>query len=730
MNLNFWKNLLTAVSVIGIVALSADDARGCGWEPSRSVSRYPAFQFVNTPALQSKTEELNEETVDYWYDYAGGEVGRGEVSSFLSQATYAEISSGKDKNSFYRYLVAKGDTAALNFLKQSLRFSEALEASRENSWDYDSQSSDKLAEVVAGIRVPSQSNPMFERYVFLLVRANAAMHRYDNVIGLWNKYQGVIKNHGLKERLLGYLGGAYYHTGKYVDAISIFAKNGDANSLNWCLSRLVGASNLLKLFDENPNSEAVYYVLQDYMNYLWLLKLNQAEEYNFPFPGNPYRNGAYSAEGNLAGACNAIISMAEVALENPHVEYPQVWATAKAFAFNLVNSGDMAKKEIAAAARLKGTPEMDSNRRRISFWIDFSNYNEGDSIQSALLAKEYNTLYVKARSQSTLASYYNNSPESYRPSDIADYAFLANFVVPYAELQYRDTSLYYRVLVLMDGVRAMNSGQDYWAFEPQQRYTYTLQTKGLKALARMLDDRSGLSQLDKSIFSSAEINPNPIYDALGRVALSLGDYDEAIAYFDRVDVYWMGRQGFYAYLQARYDNETKPFARSATNYVSEDSVKLIGTVNYRADYCRRLRNLKTLYDNAPSGQKPQLGYEYAAALFQASAQGDLWAISNNMWSVGHLVDALSDRSASVLEEVSRMKAPNDVKARIYYGIASIQTSSDGSFYEMYDYRNRWNWDRFSPARLRAYAELAKLYTKVDDRRITGCDVLRSYISSH
>jgi len=51
-----------------------------------------------------------------------------------------------------------------------------------------------------------------------------------------------------------------------------------------------------------------------------------------------------------------------------------------------------------------------------------------------------------------------------------------------------------------------------------------------------------------AVISSAEINPNPIYDALGLVALSRGDYDEAIAYFNCVDVYWMGRQGFYAYL--------------------------------------------------------------------------------------------------------------------------------------------------------------------------------------
>ena len=124
MNLNFWKNLLTAVSVIGIVALSADDARGCGWEPASSVSRYPAFQFVNTPAPQPKSDELNGETVDFWCDYTGGRVDRDDVSAFLSQATYAEVCAGKDNSPFFRYLEAEKDTAALNFLKQSLHFRE------------------------------------------------------------------------------------------------------------------------------------------------------------------------------------------------------------------------------------------------------------------------------------------------------------------------------------------------------------------------------------------------------------------------------------------------------------------------------------------------------------------------------------------------------------------------------------------------------------------------------
>lgn len=267
-----------------------------------------------------------------------------EISDFINTATYADVKDRRDKNPFFRYLVEHNDTAAIGFLSESLDFSEALANYYQNVWDYRKPSESGLSEIVDRLSIPSENNPMFERYVFLDIRANAAMHRYDKVIELWNRYNKMIKNENLRERMLGYLGGAYYHTKNYVDAISIFSNNGDVNSLNWCLARLVGIDNMIKLFNENPNSDAVYYVLQDYMNYLWLLKLNQAQEFSFAFPGNPYRNGAYDVEGDLTRECRRLIAVADMAVADARVEYPAVWATAKAFALNLLNDGKCVKK--------------------------------------------------------------------------------------------------------------------------------------------------------------------------------------------------------------------------------------------------------------------------------------------------------------------------------------------------------------------------------------------------
>ncbi|MBD5285012.1 MAG: hypothetical protein HDS29_01890 [Bacteroides sp.] len=727
MTLNFCKNFLTAFIAISLTVFSSVEADACGWEPTHSPSRYPAFMFVNTPQVTPIDDNVNHETVDFWYDYVGKKVGMSYIRNFMANPGYAIAVGGKSDNPFINYLVEKKDTAAIRFLAESIRFNEARKSYVADSWEYNTPEESRLPEIVDEIRIPSASNPMFERYVFLDIRANAALHRYDKVIELWNRYNGMIKNESLRERMLGYLGGAYYHTHNYVEAISIFSKNGDANSLNWCLAQLVGTDNMTKLFNEDPNSDAVSYVLQDYMNYLWLLKLNKAQEYNFAFPGNPYRNGFYDVDGDLRRECEQLIRIADTAIADKRVEYPAVWATAKAFALNLLEDGAEAKKVITQAAGLKATEAMAQNLKRIDFWIDFSNYREGEN--SKMLAERYNSLYVNAKSQAPLVANLGYNQFYPYPQYIADYAFLADFIVPYATLMYRDSALYYRALAMMSGVMAMNPAQNYFAFEPSRLATSELHWNGLSAMVEALEHRDRLAPIDKAIFSSGDVDPNAYYDALGRIKLSEGDYDKAIGYFDKLDPYWIGRQGYFVYLQVRYDKPVVPFKRVLRSWLSIDSVSLIDTDNYRADYSRKLQRLKQQYDIADGKDRAIAGYDYAAALFQASAQGDLWAVSDNLWSVDQQVDSLSQRAIQVLQESAKFAEDANMKARIFYAIASIHSSNDApSYVWARGATDKWDWNTFSPVQLHAYAELAKLYNNIDDARIRSCDILSSYIT--
>lgn len=712
MILNFCKKSAVAVSIMLVCGAMAS---ACGWEPEYSSSRFPAFQFVDTPGTRPLSDDINSETVDFWCGYTGNEVSYSDVRDFIANANARSVKDDRDRTPLLKYLYSRKDTAALDFLQLSLDFSDALNQYIGNVWDYTGPEQSGLPQVAAGIKVPARSNPMFERYVFLAMRAAAALHDYDKVISIWSRYKGEIRNQQLLKRMEGYLGGAYYHTGRYADAISIFAANGDSNSLNWCLAHLVGTDNLSMLMRRDPESDAVYYVLQDYMNYLWLLKLNKCGAEYFGYPVNPYRNGATVVDDDLTKACRSLIALADSALADSRLRYPMVWATARAFAWNLLDDNSKALESAELASKLAGTEAMKQNLWRVALWIDMTSTDGNDP----KLADRLNTLFAKAAGQAGMVPDYGVYP--YSPGDVADFAFLADFLVPYVALQTRDTAGFYRALAMMEAVSRMKKSKDYREFKPSVNMTGSLQWRGIKELLRQLDNRGSLSPLDKAVFSCADIDVNPLYDAMGRIELASGNYAVAAGCFDQVDPYWMARQGYYPYLQKRTAGATMPFGRRQRSWQTLENTDTLQSVNYRADYCRKLQEMESRYNSAEGEQKARAAYEFANALFQASAQGDLWAIGDNGWSVYSQDGPLSRKAAEVLEKSVGLASDQSLKARMLFGQASILMEDEKPWQQ-----SRKPWD-IHP---NVYKQLALLLPHVKDSRITGCDVLKQYISRH
>ncbi len=717
-----------AVSLLAI--FNPSEPAACGWEPSYSASRYPAFLLTDTPVSYPRDSDVSYETVAFWEEYVGNRVDYSDIRDFFNTATYTSVARRTDRNPFFLYLVKNNKTAAIRFLEKSIQFNEALAARTDESWDYRKPDDSRLGAIAAGITIPAKTSPLFGRYVFLAMRVNSALKRYDEVVSLWNRYSPSIPDGALKERMRGYLGGAYYYQKNYVDAISIFAENGDAASLNWCLSHLVGTDNLEKLFRHDPNSIAVQYVLQDYMNYLWLLRLNRAREFNFAMPGNPYRNSETEDDTDLASECRRFLPLADKAMADPKVSDPMMWATAKAFALNMMGNGDEAKSAIARAAGLKGTQAMKSNMERVRLWIDFSNLNESDTKESASVAERYNALYARAAGEAPVAA---NRPVDFPPSYIANYTFLADFLVPYAAIIYRNTPRYARALAMMEGIRNMNMGETYSYFNPEKLPTASLPASAIAALLEMAADPAKLSPLDKAILSGAHLNMNPIYDSMGRIELSRGNYAKALDYFEKIDPFWISRQSYYPYLQIRYNAPSVPFKRRDSRDLDADSISNPESHNYRADLCRKLIYLKKTFQSTAGEAKAIAGYNYAAALFQASAQGDLWALSDNCWSTTTPSDSLSRLADRILAESVTYAENPTLKGQILFAKAGIRAPKPDDNYLPQPFyltsEGHYQWNRPTKSQMEAYAELARLYPSIKDPQIKGCDVLKAYIDN-
>lgn len=706
---NFCKKLAAAVSVM---LVPAGAALACGWESELTSSRFPAFQFVDTPGTRPLSDDINSETIDFWCDYTGNEVTYSDVRSFIADADGETIRNGRGKTPLLDWLYSRNDTAAIAFLQHSLDFSDALNQYTRDAWDYTGPGQSRLPKVAAAITVPSRSNPMFERYVFLAMRAAAALHDYEKVISLWSRYKDQIANQQLLQRMEGYLGGAYYHTGRYADAIDIFAANGDANSLNWCLSHLVGTDNLSRLMRRSPESDAVYYVLQDYMNYLWLLWLNQ-EGSALSFDN--HNNESAVENEDLTKACNSLIALADSALADRRLQHPMVWATARGLAYGLMGDTLQAQKSLSLASSLAGTKAMKQNLWRIRLWNDLAASGRTD----ADVANRLNALFLKARPQAAMVPDYGTY--SYAPGDVADFAFLTDFLVPYMARQHRDTPQFYRPMAMMEAVRRMKPSKNYVDYKPSAVKTASLQWRGINELIDKIDPRSAKSPVDTVIFSCANIEPDPLYDAMGRVELANGNYAAAAGWFNQVNPYWMARQNYYPYLQLRSGAASVPFGRCQRSWLTDEDIDTLRSVNYRADYCRKLQALEARYEAATGQEKARAAYDFADALFQASAQGDLWAVGDNGWSVYSNVDPLSRKAAEVLSRSANLASDREMKASMLFALASIATEDVEPWQS-----NVKPWDQHADA----YRQLAALLPGLKDRRITGCDVLKQYISSH
>ena len=110
MILNFCKKSAVAVSIMLVCGATAS---ACGWEPEYSSSRFPAFQFVDTPGTRPLSDDVNSETVDFWCGYTGNKVSYSDVRDFIANANARSVKG--DRTPLLKYLYSRKDTAALNF---------------------------------------------------------------------------------------------------------------------------------------------------------------------------------------------------------------------------------------------------------------------------------------------------------------------------------------------------------------------------------------------------------------------------------------------------------------------------------------------------------------------------------------------------------------------------------------------------------------------------------------
>ncbi|WP_290541082.1 hypothetical protein [Alistipes sp.] len=149
----------------------------------------------------------------------------------------ADTPSGR--NSFVGWLShpENGDARRLLLLAKQC---EEVRANRNSPWYYPCEGDDVTTRLCA-VRDSSLTcteGPLLDRYTLQAVRAMFSLSEYGACINLWQERQASLPAGWVRDRIEGYVAGALLRTGEASEALEIFARHEDVESLIFCARQL------------------------------------------------------------------------------------------------------------------------------------------------------------------------------------------------------------------------------------------------------------------------------------------------------------------------------------------------------------------------------------------------------------------------------------------------------------------------------------------------------------
>ena len=107
---------------------------------------------------------------------------------------------------------------------------------------YDNDPRLQILDSLADVAMSRLDGQLGDRYAIQAARALRATRKFDDIIALFNRHQ--FNDYELKSIFEESLASAYYHTGRYDDALKIYRRKDDERSLQWTLEKLGKATNI------------------------------------------------------------------------------------------------------------------------------------------------------------------------------------------------------------------------------------------------------------------------------------------------------------------------------------------------------------------------------------------------------------------------------------------------------------------------------------------------------
>lgn len=736
--------------IVSLLLMSVGRSLAC-------VSEKPTYNYylMCVEPTQQQTESKQLKAInDFWKQYTNGRVdsyvnGWDSKTDTDAPTFIMKLARQKKDYEMVRYL---------GWLNKYLKISSDL----TDTWDYPTrkqllQRKQVLTQMLTAAKA-YHGRRLSAQYRLLAMRANMLLGNDIQNISYWKATSNRMPQSVYRDMMENIYARALLKTSKQRDALEIYARQNDQQSMRWCVRHYRNLSGIKAIYARNANSRVLPYLVQDFVN-----NVQETQDvYTRPSAFTPDTDKAqwtkkeYTEAIEEVGAraiyqdeAQAFIAFATQVLKEGKTTTPALWHEATGALQLLLGNYSAAKTALAQAITAEGTQRMHDNARAIAD-INSVYTEKMDEQQQSHLIKEIEWM----RSMTKLAETKDEQGITY----VADPYFanmlqrmVYNHLVP--ELQKQGNGfLALAMLANMDNhdndgtlpsirkhVPTYYQPANSYINLPDWRGDYYdalqhLTVDSLKQYVAYLHTTHTDSPLAEAACKSSYQNDDYYNDLIGTRLMASGRFEEAIPYLKKVSTDFIYNSNICGYTGRRNYQQPRWFVHQViadTLQTGPRSVAITG--NQKLTFCQDITNLQHRYQNAGSDTlRAHLAYDLATLLYQASYEGDCWYLTHYDWSCMDTVRT-GDRDL-ILDAInylgeSSLKGDQDLQFNSLYALAFIRRDNAAEGYPFIYPGEKVNFQK----QTRQYKALAQLNNFLalnpayqSNRYVSHCDVLRMF----
>lgn len=659
--------------------------------------------------------------VKFWKSYTNGVATQSDVEKLgtMGYENFKKLLAGEKnfngyencKSPIIETALKKNDSEMIEYL--NLLGQYLYSAVYYDEWRYPSKEeiakSKKAAQDIVSQALKYQGQNLKERYALLVMRCYFRQGNYISAINYWNTTASKITDNGCKNAIKGLYAGCLFKTGKVEQAAEMFAQLGDMLSVKYCLKNKRNLSGITKIYQDNPTSPSLIYLVQDFVNNTQ----ETIDTVGFQKEIVDYHPIYRKEVLDFAKKANDIVA------ENK-TDCPQLWKTAAAMTHYLVNFQQDAEKEINQALSLKGTTRMNDNARAIKLLI--MTKTDGNLDENYVLS-ELKWLESKIEDEQKLdRTTFNHYFEALQR------VVYLGLIPRYEKKGDKETALL--LYCYMDKVLGIGVGNPDFYYEDFFTVLINNSADETIKLANFIQ-KGQKNALQKYLVGFAKYSENFFNDIIGTMYLREDNIAKAVDYLKLVPLSFVSNQHIAPYMALRNYTQENWFKYQPVTYTQENDEYLGKGIseNKKLTFANEILSLKNRYSKAKGEERKKIAYDLAVRYFQASRLGNCWFLTNYSWSIYETEPQYKNEkdfakiAINYLEE-SATSTNADLQEKSLCGLSYIPVGKMLNCY--YDEKRNWKYVCDVDKNSRQYQAAKRLKTFITTHKskyLGKCDIL-------